>query len=102
MTGMLGVHTLTDGVPALMQVLQENGTSFTAAPFDTRRKDLKDKFTAQRGYCAESWVLSLSPDFFDAYTDFSSLPFKPDGGLLDKKVKELVYCAIDVATFHLY
>jgi alkylhydroperoxidase/carboxymuconolactone decarboxylase family protein YurZ len=69
---------------------------------DTRRQKLKDEFIAARGYWSELWdgVLQLSPEFFQAYSAFSSVPWKH--GTLAPKIKELIYVAIDASTTHLY
>ena len=45
-------------------------------------------------------LLKLSPDFFKAYLDLSSVPWKT--GVLEPKIKELIYVAIDIATTHLF
>lgn len=105
LASVLGVHSMTAGLEVLQETLKENGTPLTIlTELDPTRQALKEKFETQRGYWSQTWqtVLSISPDFFDAYTDFSTAAFKPDGGYLDKKVKELIYCAIDVSTTHLY
>ncbi len=72
------------------------------AKLDPRRAKLKRNFTKNRGYWSPLWdsVLELSPDYFEAYTDLSSEPWK--NGTLPPKVKEFVYIAIDAATTHLY
>jgi alkylhydroperoxidase/carboxymuconolactone decarboxylase family protein YurZ len=44
--------------------------------------------------------LSLDPDFFKTYAEFSAIPWQ--AGRLEPKVKELVLCALDVAATHLY
>ena len=43
---------------------------------------------------------ALSPDFFEAYVEFSSVPWKT--GTLEPKIKEFIYIAIDTATTHLH
>lgn len=55
-------------------------------------------------YWSKSWdpVVRLSPDFFEAYTNFSSVPFKDGHNALDAKTKELIYVAIDCSTTHLF
>jgi len=65
-------------------------------------RDLKAKFIAERGYWNPFWdgLLSLSPDFFEAYLNFSSVPWTT--GVLEPKFKELIYVAIDASTTHLY
>src|SRR5579863_6250992 len=72
------------------------------AELDARRQALKDAFIAARGYWSALWdgVLELSPEFFEAYTAFSAVPWKH--GTLPPKIKELIYVAIDASTTHLY
>ena len=72
------------------------------ADLDAHRQKLKDEFIAARGYWSELWdgVLQLSPEFFEAYSAFSSVPWKY--GTLPAKIKELIYVAIDASTTHLY
>jgi alkylhydroperoxidase/carboxymuconolactone decarboxylase family protein YurZ len=70
--------------------------------FTGRRAELKALFIKNRGYWAEFWdyLLALDPDYFEAYLNYSSLPWK--AGVLSPKMKEFVYITIDVATTHLY
>ena len=72
------------------------------AELDARRQKLKADFTKARGYWSALWdgLLELSPDFFEAYLNFSSVPWR--SGPLAPKIKELIYVAIDAATTHLY
>ena len=67
-----------------------------------RRKQLRDTFIESRGYWNEFWdaLLDLDEDFFEAYTQFSSVPWR--SGPLDPKIKEFVYIAVDAAATHLY
>lgn len=68
-----------------------------------RQKYLKEQFINLRGYWAEGvWgtILKMDPDFFEAYLNFSSVPWIK--GVLPPKVKELIYIAIDASTTHLY
>jgi len=68
-----------------------------------RQKQLRERFIKDRGYWSErAWdpVLRLDPDFFEAYLNFSSVPWRT--GVLPPKVKELIYIAIDASTTHLY
>lgn len=101
LTSTLGIHAANIGVPLLIQSLKEAG-KWEEPPQDERRAQLKEEFTRNRGYWHEFWdgVLALDPDFFEAYTDFSSHPWKH--GVLEPKVKELIYCAFDVSATHLY
>lgn len=63
---------------------------------------LKQEFISKRGYWNSfcDGLLDLDPDFFSAYLDYSSIPWRH--GTLQPKVKEFIYIAIDAATTHLY
>lgn len=69
---------------------------------DERRARLKHDFIEARGYWSPLWdgVLELDPNFFEAYLDFSSVPWRT--GVLDPKVKELIYVAVNASTTHLF
>ena len=71
-----------------------------ARALDQRRKQLKEQFTRARGYWNALWddILYLSPEFFEAYMHFSSVPWK--SGVLEPKVREFIYISIDAATTH--
>jgi len=115
LTGTLGIHACNIGVPLLVEVMKEEGIydkhPTMGKPYDAEREKLKAEFTKNRGYWHTFWedFLSLDPEFFKAYLDFSSVPWLKDvdgsgkgGGVLEPKVKELVYCAFDAAATHLY
>ena len=69
---------------------------------DERQRQIREEFIDARGYWNAFWdgLLKLDPDFFEAYIDFSSVPWR--SGPLDPKVKEFVYIAIDAAATHLF
>lgn len=98
----LGIHAMNIGVPILVDVLRETGRSTAPGPLSEHQARLKQEFTENRGYWHEFWneILELDPEFFEAYTDFSSVPWKT--GSLEPKVKEFIYIAFDVAATHLY
>lgn len=104
LTSVLGVHTITMGVPALMDAMRAagRGAEVEARELTPRQQKLKADFIANRGFWTELWdgVLALSPDYFEAYLEFSSVPWKT--GTLEPKIRELIYVAIDAATTHLY
>jgi alkylhydroperoxidase/carboxymuconolactone decarboxylase family protein YurZ len=103
LTSSIGVHTVTMGVPALLEVMRRTGNDdVTTKPLTERQEKLKAAFIAHRGYWSPLWdgVLALSPDYFEAYSEFSSVPWKT--GTLEPKIRELVYVAVDAATTHLY
>ena len=66
------------------------------------KKALRDAFIEERGYWNPFWegLLALDPNFFQAYLNFSAVPWRT--GVLEPKIKELIYVAIDAATTHLY
>ena len=63
---------------------------------------LKAEFTESRGYWHSFWdgLLEIDPELFEAYTRFSSVPWRT--GVLEPKVKELIYTAFDASATHLY
>ncbi|MDR5698700.1 carboxymuconolactone decarboxylase family protein [Agromyces aerolatus] len=98
----LGIHAMNIGVPILAEVLEEAGVRTGPAELDEYQQRLKAEFTEKRGYWHEFWneILELAPEFFDAYTEFSSVPWV--SGTLDPKVKEFIYIAFDTSATHLY
>jgi alkylhydroperoxidase/carboxymuconolactone decarboxylase family protein YurZ len=102
LTSTLGIHAANIGVPLLLEVMEEQGLRSGAPPLDEQRKRLKEQFTQTRGYWHSFWdgLLELDPELFEAYTEFSSVPWRT--GVLEPHVKELVYCAFDAAATHLY
>jgi len=99
---VLGIHTCTMGVPVLIEELERAGQGSVPTHLTPRQEQLKADFQRKRGYWNSFWdgLLLLDPDFFEAYLQFSSVPWQK--GVLEPKVKELVYIAIDAATTHLY
>jgi alkylhydroperoxidase/carboxymuconolactone decarboxylase family protein YurZ len=102
LTSTLGIHACNIGVPLLIEVLEEEGVRKGPTPLDERQERLKEEFVANRGYWHEFWegILELAPDLFEAYVEFSSVPWKT--GTLEPKVKEMIYIAFDAAATHLY
>lgn len=102
LTSAVGIHACNLGAPLLLEVLQEEGLGGPTPLLDSRREQLKADFIEKRGYWSSSWdpVLQIDPEFFEGYVNFSSVPWLK--GVLDPKVKELVYCAFDAATTHLH
>lgn len=77
-------------------------TTSDAGQLTERQRQLRDQFIAERGYWNPIWdgLLQLDPNFFAAYLDFSAVPWRY--GVLEPKIRELIYVAIDAATTHLY
>lgn len=102
LTSTLGIHAMNIGVPLLVEVLEEAGLRAGPAQLTEDQERLKAEFTRNRGYWHEFWnnILELDPEMFEAYAEFSSVPWKT--GTLEPKVKEFVYIAFDAAATHLY
>ena len=98
LTSTLGIHACNIGVPLLVDVMKEVGIydshPHAGKQFDAQREALKSDFTKKRGYWHQTWddFLALDPEFFDAYLNFSSVPWTKDvdgtqtGGALEPKV----------------
>jgi alkylhydroperoxidase/carboxymuconolactone decarboxylase family protein YurZ len=101
---VLGIHSMTEGLPILVDELKraDKGDELDAIELDERSLALKQAFIDNRGYWMPIWetLLKLSPDFFKAYLDLSSVPWTK--GVLAPKIKELLYIAIDISTTHLF
>lgn len=104
LSSVLGIHSCSVGVRILTEELTALGRQEEMWPEydDSRREQIKENFVRQRQFWAPVWdtLLRTFPDFFEAYTDYSSHPWV--AGVLEPKVREFVYIAIDAATHHLY
>lgn len=104
LASVLGVHTMTMGLPALVDVMRKlgRGAEIEAQPLTARQESMKADWIAARGFWADlpEYMLRFSPDFFEAYVELSSVPWKH--GTLPPKVRELIYVAIDASTTHLH
>ncbi|MES2172001.1 MAG: carboxymuconolactone decarboxylase family protein [Actinomycetota bacterium] len=101
-TSTLGIHAMNVGVPILLDVLTERGDRTGPAELDAEQQRIKAAFTANRGYWNPTWdeMLEVDPHLFEAYSTFSSVPWKH--GHLSPLTKELIYIAFDTAATHLY
>ncbi|PVI04946.1 carboxymuconolactone decarboxylase [Periconia macrospinosa] len=112
LTSTLGIHACNIGVPILCEVLREQGREVKSGMDGMGEKEweLRSVFERKRGYWHGFWedFLRLDKGFFEAYTGFSGVPWEMEGeheggiGVLEPKVKELIYCAFDVSATHLY
>lgn len=72
--------------------------------YTEKQRRIREQFEADRGKWkwSETWetILELNPDVLSAYSHLSSVPHKK--GYLDKKIKEMLYVAIDGAITELY
>jgi alkylhydroperoxidase/carboxymuconolactone decarboxylase family protein YurZ len=96
LTSVLGIHTATFAMPLLADELQ------TPDALDERQQAIKQRFLAGRGMWRPFLedFLKLDPELLEAYVGFSTVPWKR--GRLSRKVKELIYIAIDASPTHLY
>jgi alkylhydroperoxidase/carboxymuconolactone decarboxylase family protein YurZ len=101
LTSTMGIHSITVGVPVLLECAAERGPS-PERERTPRQEELKREFEEKRGYWHAFWdgVLDLDPEFFAAYVELSSHPW--EHGVLEPKVKELIYTAFDAAATHMY
>lgn len=101
-TATLSIHAMNVGVPVLTEVLAERGLRTEPAELDEYQRRLKEEFTVNRGYWNSTWdeMLELDPELFEAYTAFSSHPWKH--GSLTPKMREFIYTAFDTSATHLY
>lgn len=97
----LGIHAMNIGVPLLVEVLEERGRT-APTPLGDEQLRLKAEFTSVRGYWHDFWneMLELDPEMFEAYTEFSTVPWRT--GTLTPAEKELIYISYDIAATHLY
>jgi alkylhydroperoxidase/carboxymuconolactone decarboxylase family protein YurZ len=101
LTSTLGIHACNIGVPILLEELEAGGQA-PPRTLSERQLMLKEDFERKRGYWNDFWseMLLLDADFFEAYTQFSSVPWL--SGTLEPKVKEIIYITFDVSATHLY
>lgn len=92
LTSTLGIHACTVGVPILFEVLEEQGRPMPKGMEGMSKEQwaMKEDFEKKRGYWNTLWEEFLRPslEFFDAYTEFSSVPWLNEGGkgMLEPKV----------------
>jgi alkylhydroperoxidase/carboxymuconolactone decarboxylase family protein YurZ len=105
LTFLVGIHTVTLGAPLLMELMDELGiskASLQSEELDQERARIKADFISRRGFWTDTWnpLLELDPLFFESYVDFSALA--SGSRTLEPKYREIVICAFDAATTHLY
>jgi alkylhydroperoxidase/carboxymuconolactone decarboxylase family protein YurZ len=98
---ILGVHTCAVGVPLMVEEFDvidpEKGVDLSE-----KQRQLKAEFIEQIGYWHDfrDVLLQMDEKFFEAYTNFLTAPWKK--GVLEPKVIEFIYIAIDSSTTHLF
>jgi alkylhydroperoxidase/carboxymuconolactone decarboxylase family protein YurZ len=101
LVAIMGIHTCIVGMPLLLEELRAAGIEVEPASPE-RASEVRDDFERRRGYWSPVWeaLATFDPEFLAAYLDFSSLPWEP--GVLEPKVRELVYVAMNSVTTHLF
>jgi AhpD family alkylhydroperoxidase len=99
---VIGIHSCEIGMPILLEELAAAGLPLPTGELDERQEEIKRDFVEQRGFWTDAWqaVLSYAPEFFAAYTDLSTAPWKH--GVLEPKVKEFIYVAHSASTTNLH
>jgi alkylhydroperoxidase/carboxymuconolactone decarboxylase family protein YurZ len=102
LASVLGIHSLSVGVPAVAEVLRERNLYGPDTELDAHRRALKSEFEKRRGYWHESWddLLRLDPEMFETYLSYSA--YVADQGSIEPELRELIYIAIDAVATHLY
>jgi alkylhydroperoxidase/carboxymuconolactone decarboxylase family protein YurZ len=104
LASVLGTHTMSFGVPILIDEMRKAGRldELKLGELTAEEQAMKEEFVRKRGYWKDhnEAILKLSPEYFTAYKNYSSHPWLT--GSLEPKVREFIYIAIDVSTTHLY
>jgi alkylhydroperoxidase/carboxymuconolactone decarboxylase family protein YurZ len=100
LTSVLGIHTCEMGMEALTEQIRAEGGE--PVDFGEREQAVRAAFEAGRGMWPSMLeeVLRWDVDLLEAYLAYSTIPWKR--GLLDAKVKEFIYIAIDASTTKLH
>jgi alkylhydroperoxidase/carboxymuconolactone decarboxylase family protein YurZ len=99
----LGVHTMTLGVPELVQALKRAGRGGEIdRTLDARQQALRDEFVRLRGFWNDAFedILCMLPDYFEAYLNLVGNPRR--SGILDEKTIALLGIAASASVTHLY
>jgi alkylhydroperoxidase/carboxymuconolactone decarboxylase family protein YurZ len=98
----LGTHTMSFAVPILLEELAAAGQH--APTLDKQltesETELKQQLVDLRGWWNEGWLplLRLDPEFLLATHELLAA----EKDILDPRLRELIYMALDVSTAHLY
>jgi alkylhydroperoxidase/carboxymuconolactone decarboxylase family protein YurZ len=101
LASVIGIHTVTMGMPILLDEVTEGGRR-DAQPLTERQEAVKAAYIAARGAWGpffEDWV-RLDPGLMEAYITYSTVPWQR--GPLAPKFKEFIYIAVDAQATHLY
>jgi len=104
-TSAVGMHSLTVGLPIVMEELAAAGKPVPdrdETVLDDRQQALKAEFEAALGQWNDAWqtLLVMDPDYFEAALDFQAAPGR--SGHLDPKTRELVSVAANASCTQLH
>lgn len=102
LTTNIGIHAMNIGMPILVDVLAERQLLPADRTLTPEQEKLKSEFIEKRGYWTAFWkpILEFAPETFEAFLNMSAVPWET--GVLEPKIKELIYIAYDSAATHLY
>lgn len=109
LVSVLGMHSLTEGIPVLSEALRERGEPLDAEPLSPEQRRLLAEFVGGGDYWERfeaqmpgflDGLLRASPEAFRGFFQLSALPWQTT--TVSPLAKELMYVAIDVSTTHLY
>jgi alkylhydroperoxidase/carboxymuconolactone decarboxylase family protein YurZ len=109
LVSVLGLHTLTTGIPQLGALLAERGHPSVDGPLDARRVALKARREGDDPYWRRfeddlpgflGGLLRLAPEAYEQFFEFSALPWRSRA--LASRLKELLYVGIDATPGHVY
>lgn len=97
----MGTHTMSWGMPILVDELRKAGCELPSGPLSVEQEEVKAEFLQSRGFWKDhhEQILQLTPHYLKAYKEFSS-HWSKDG--LDPKLREFIIIACDVSTTHMY
>ena len=99
---ILGVHTCAVGIPIMMAHFRKEENVSSKLAYTSEQQELKDKFIATMGYWNDfrDDLIHMDTAYFEAYYNFLTIPTRR--GILDPKLIEFIYIAIDSSTTHLF
>jgi alkylhydroperoxidase/carboxymuconolactone decarboxylase family protein YurZ len=109
LVSVLGLHTLTSGLPQLAALLAERDDPAVRGPLDPRQAELRARYVGDDAYWERferhlpgflDALLRLAPEAFELFFTFSALPWR--SGALAPRLKELLYVGIDATPTHVY
>lgn len=97
---ILGVHACAVGIPLAMAQFADSKPD--EVEYNAEQLARKDRFVNTMGYWNEfrDYLLQKDEAYFDAYFEFLTVPIRR--GILEPKLVEFVYIAIDASTTHLF